>query len=338
MGDESEEPDFNHMMDKDEIPSVEHLSALDNITNQIKSIPTLISTAKIIDQATLQNFEAIQEMASEAVIQMAVQSKKMISRFDKIFVPIVEEALNELIRDAQALKSDLDETLRTVDSTMNKNWSEHAKKWSQIYSRWYDRKILTQKVLTKANERASHLIEKDIKVIKNYLGQTLSSLSKGSEEFIQLERRLYKATAEPLRHLVNLKKLPEKNLSIIQASEWISNLQHERENFFNQVLAKIDASVKEIVSNEINDDEKAQEIIEELAFIDQEMLQISEQLNSIPILDFNDVHFFKERLQSLVEHLKEFNLSTLPKSLRDRMNLIHFSAISILNQIKPFEK
>ena len=317
MGHKSEESDLKDVLnDEIKTASDEALPPIEKFSHQIQSVPKIISKAHAVDQVLLHYFHEIQQSANEVVDHLHEERKSILKKFDSYLLPIAKEVLDELIHHADELRQDLDHSLEEPTSTLKKDWISYAKKWVQLYAKWHDKKAITNKVLKLASERTSVLIEKDIKVIQDYQDQTLAGMSKESEEFIDLELRLNKATAEPLRNLVILKNQPHEQLTIKQASEWIENVHKMRTDYFEQVLHKIDSAVKEIVVREINSDhELVREVEDELSFIEQEMKHIDDLLTRIHRMDKEEIHYQKERIDSLLEHLQQYDFSHLPRDL-----------------------
>jgi hypothetical protein len=325
MSNKSEDSDLENINEEEAKEASESaLPAIERFYAQIQTFPKLISKAHVIDRTLLHHFHDIRHSASDVIEQLKKEKQSILKKFDSWLMPLAQEVLEELLEDADELKEDLDHSLDKLDSSIKKDWIEYAKKWTQLYARWHDRKGITKKVLKLAAERNSNLIEKDIKVIKDYQDQTLSSVPKGSEEFFNLEKRLFKATSEPLRHLVELKKgfSDKDDLSIKQASEWIANLQKQRESYFDMVLVKIDSAVKEVVSQDVSyDSDLFNELEGEIKFTEQEIKQIDEMLK-VPQIDKSELAFLKERVNCLIDHLEEYDLQNIPKELENRLNAI----------------
>ncbi len=302
------------------------LPAIERFYAQIQTFPKLIGKAHTIDKTLFHHFQEIRHSAVEVIDQLNQEKQKILRKFDSWLTPLAKEVLDDLMKDADDLKTDLEDSLEKLESSAHKDWIEYAKKWTQLYAKWHDRKGIKKKVLKLAAERNSRLIEKDIKVIKDYQDQALSSIPKESEEFFNLERRLVKATAEPLRNLVELKKLPfeKEELTIKQASEWIADLHNKRESYFDMVLLKIDSAAKDLVSLSVPviDRELYNELEGEINFIEHEIDQIKLIIPHLQHIDKDELIFLNERVDCLIDHLEDYDLTRMPKVLQNRLEKI----------------
>lgn len=298
--------------------------AIERFYSQIHSFPKLIGKADVIDKTLLRHFQEIRHSAVEVIDQLQLEKQTILKKFDSWLMPLAKEVLDDLLKDADALKTDLDESLEKLDSSIHKDWIEYAKKWAQLYAKWHDRKGITRKVIKLAEARTAHLIEKDIKIIKEYQEQRLSHVPKESDEFFNLERRLIKATADPLRNLVALKKPPstKEGLSIKQASDWIANFHKKRESFFDMVLVKIDAAAKDLVASTAIDQDLFNELQGEIKFIEHEIDQINPIIPHLQRIDKDELKFLNERVSCLIDHLEDYDLANLPKELQQRLDKI----------------
>lgn len=326
MANKSEDPDLeNNREEEFKSSSEDALPAIERFYDQIHTFPKLVSKAHVIDKTLLHHFQDIRHSAADVIEQLNKEKQAMLKKFDSWLMPLANEVLDSLLQDADELKLDLEHSLEKLDSSAKKDWIDYAKRWTQLYAKWHDRKGLTKKVLKLAAERNSRLIEKDIKVIKEYQDQTLQNVPKGSEEFYNLEKRLVKATSEPLRHLVELKKQfsEKEDLSIAQASEWVANIHKQRESFFDMVLVKIDSAVKEVVAPEVSyDGELFNELEGEIQFIEQEIKQINEIMLKLHRIDKAEQAFLKERVNGLIDHLEDYDLKNIPGELQKHLDVI----------------
>jgi hypothetical protein len=306
-----------------------HSISLEKFYSQMQSIPLLVQQAIVIDHVLANYFQDLAETAEKIIDHFNEERPKILVEFDSWLIPLANEVLENLLGDALALKKQLDETVKSLQKTAEMNWVQHSKCWEDLYEKWNDRKELNQKILTLLSEKTTLLIEKDIRVIKDYQIQTLSRVAEEGEEFRNLERRLIKATAEPLKHLLEIKAVISQNTSLKQASEWVAELQTERESCFDQVLMKIDAIVRDVVlSEEEIEGDDLKEFESEMHFVEVELKHIHDLIPKIHLKDEKEFYFTEARLEGLKDHLEQFSTKTLPRSLKARLEKL-FHAIDL---------
>ncbi|MCE2982687.1 MAG: hypothetical protein LW832_03875 [Parachlamydia sp.] len=289
--------------------------SLENFYSQIQSIPSLVQQAIIIDHVLTSYFTELKETSEKIVSHFSEEKKKLLAQFDPWLLPVVNEVLDELLNDAIRLNIELNETMACLKKTSEMDWDSHLKNWEQLYKKWYDRKELNKKILTLLSAKTNQLIEKDIKIIKDYQNQTLLKVAQSSSNMNQLERKLVKATAEPLKKLLELKVFIERDVSIKQASDWAAELQTKRESYFNQVLLKIDSIVREVVYlEEAMEGDHSRELEGEMKFVEGELSQILDQMG--------DEVEAKSRLNGLKEHLEQYSENSMPIELKNHLDAL----------------
>lgn len=290
---------------------------------QIRKMPELTAQAKVIDQVLLNRLQDLRGTASTVIEQFNDQKKMILQRFDHWIMPIAKEVLDGFLKDAEHLKEKLDDQLNHIEETTPEEWNDQAKGWAQFYARWQDRKGLVDKILEVVAHRTKHLIDKDIQVIQEYQTQSLSHLPKESEEFKNIEERLNHAIGEPLKQLKALRSHPLKHNSLQQASEWVADLQKKRENYFDQLLMKIDHVIKEVVKVEepVNWG-SFKEVEGELIFMERELDQINSDLSKVDLDDESEKQFIAARLEGLLDHIEDMDENSLPLPLRQRVQYL----------------
>ncbi len=299
---------------------VTDVTAIERLKDQIQSIPLLIHQALVIDQALSNHFKSLKNSANEVIAQFHEQKEDILAQFDSLLMPLAKEVLEALILDAEQLKMDLDNTLLSMQKMVDMDWEEHALSWVELYSKLNDRQELNQRILKLVSDRTSQLIDKDIRVIQDYQNQSLSRMSQEDDVFKNVENRLAKATEEPLKHLVELKRGIEETSSMKQASEWIAHLHRQRESCFDQVLMKIDLIVKDVVLIEEEFDiDLFKDLEEEMFFVEQELKHIHSLLPKLHKNDEKEFFFTEARLEGLKDHLEQFDNLSLPRIVRERL-------------------
>ncbi len=302
---------------------------------QIQEMPELMARAEAVDQILLRRFQDLRTSALTIITQLNAQKPTILGRFDLLLAPIAKDVLDRLLHDAEQLSYTLNDKIEQMQHNDPLDWKEYAKCWVQIYVTWNDRKALVDKVLELVSSRTSQLIDKDIQVIHDYQTQSLAHLSKESEAFRNLEMRLARATEGPLKQLFALREQPQQHNSLKQASEWVANLQEQRESYFDQLLMKIDLIVKDVVQIDHEDDLTSfSEQEAEIVFMERELHNVQTILPKIDKQQEEDVQFIAARLDSLLDHANELNQSDLPQMLRQRILTINNDCQVALNHLR----
>jgi hypothetical protein len=302
---------------------------------QMRKMPELTEQARAIDQVLLNRMQGLKVTASAIIDQFQAQKKVILQRFDQWMKPIAQDILDSFIQDAQSLKHKLDDKWDHLNQMTPEEWETEAKHWVQLYAKWNDRKELMKRILEVVAHRTTHLINKDLQVIHDYQAQSLSYLPHETKIFKDIEERLALATEEPLKQLMNLRIQAKEHTSLQQASEWIATLQERRENYFNQLLMKIDSIMKDVVNLEETKDWTAFiEVEGEVMFMEHELHHINQDLTHLHLVDESDKQFLLARLEGLVDHVEDLDKRSLPAPLRERMQALRKGVLSAISQIE----
>jgi hypothetical protein len=151
-----------------------------------------------------------------------------------------------------------------------------------------------------------------------------------------LQKRLSQVTEEPLKQLVALRTQTHEHTSLQQAAEWAATFHEQRESYFDQLLMRIDAAVKDIV--DINEKEESftdsSEDEGEIVFMERELESILLAIDLLPGASEADIVFTECRLENLLDHLEHINTTHFPRSHRIRVNLIKEQINQAFKQIK----
>jgi len=290
-------------------------------TSEVKEIKTssssrLADQAHLIDAVLSPRFMELKTGTLAIIDQIHQQKSKLLQRFDMWLMPMAKDVINQLLNDAEQLKSNLDQ-MEDPSQTIVSDWVEHAKTLSQLYHKWHNQTALTDQVLDLVAGRASAWIDKDIQVIQDYQNQSIAHLVNESQEFADIQERLSQATAEPLKQLLLLRQQPKNHRSLKQASEWLVGFQAQRESCFDQVLMKIDAVVHELVQAEdFHESGSFAEWEGEVVFMEREFQHLHNTLNQSS--HHKQEKFIQMGLENLLEHVDQL-VETLPKTLQARL-------------------
>ena len=301
----------------DNMPTpIEHFYA------RIKGMPQLLDQALAINHTLSFHFKQIQADAFHIVNHLDDEKEDFLKKFDIWLLPIAKEVWENLFHEAEELKSHLANGLENPEALGEMNWIDHAKAWAALCSHWQDKNELVQKVLLIASERATQLVDKDIKLVQDYQDQLIAQRTQETGEVLELEERLSHVTEDSLKQLHNLKEPPDLT-SIKHVSDWMANLYTKRATYFDHLLMKIDAYVKDMIHIEdVHDPMHFTEIEGEIKFMDYELNQINDLIPNLNKKNKEEVIFIEDRLRGIGEHLEQFDQKTLPGPLRQKFESI----------------
>lgn len=292
-----------------------------DLYTQICEFCELRKSATVVDGRLLNRLQVMKDTASLIIDQFQVQKEGILNRFDNWIYPIAQDVLDELLSDLQQLQIHLEHKINHLEKTTVEEWEMEAQSWAQFYANWNDRNALINKILEMVVDRTTNLINRDIKVVQDYQNQSLARLSQESDAFRNVEYRLSQAIEEPLKQLTELKAQAKEHISLQQASEWVASLQERRENYFDQLLMKIDHVMKDVIHHEeAKEWSNFAELEGEIVFMERELRHIKEDMGDMDEIDESDLQFMLGRLEGLLEHVLELEKHRLPFDLQLRMN------------------
>lgn len=294
-----------------------------------------LKSPEIISPLCAEVIQELESRASEIIDQFEAQKKNVAQYFDRWLIPVALDILDALLSDSQQLKECLQEKIDRADQVTAQEWEEEAREWARLYSRWNGGKAMTAGVLEAVVDKTTHLINKDIQVIRDYQTQSLSQLPQESEGFRNVEKRLERAIESPMKQLMSLRSEAEEHTSLEQALSWVANLQERREDYFDQLLMKIDLVMKDLVEIEedSNDWVTNLEMEWELVFMESELRNIEEHWVSGSFDKEENKEFLFERLKGLSEHMMELSVQRIPSRLHARIDEIEAAIVEILNRL-----
>lgn len=314
-------------------------AAIDHFYSQIRQIPSLDSEELHCTQLFIRQLESIQQSALDVIKTFEEQKTTIIRHYDFWLQPIAKEALEELVLRAEELNRQLSSTLES--KTKDIDWNKYLESWLEICEQWQSRKALSDRILALVSDRIAHSIDNDIKVLVDYQNHQIAGIDAEEEKRESLKNRLDQVTDEPLKQLRALRHQTHNHDSLLQAAQWMAAFQEKRESCFDQLLVKIDTAVKEIVDLTEKEDvvSYSSEDEGEIVFMEREFESILVAIDSLSGKCETDFLFTESRLESLLDHLDEINLTVIPHSLQRRVLHLKNEICFALDQLyKLFKK
>jgi hypothetical protein len=319
----------NEQHDK-KIEDLPHLpSSIKQFFFQLRLIAEKKSTPQFLDQVVI-----IRKKAEEVMLDLEKEKDQILGQFDRWLISTAKEVIEKIYNEAKRLKEVLNQSDRQIEEL---DWQNYTKEWAFVISKWVDRKKLVDNVLNLLSERSSQLIDKDIRLIQDYQNQSIAHLPEGSEDLANMQERLIHVIEEPMKQLFALKNQCLQHSSLRQASEWIIKFHQQRENYFDQLLMKIDTAVKEIVQIDDQLEEKYPAFFSEdegeVAFMENEVDNLKPLIEELESHQKNEVTFIKTRLNEILEHANQLKIQRMPKNLKERIEELKQSAHQLLSSL-----
>lgn len=340
--DERANQDFERIVSSDVFDSAEQNldgieleeDVIEHFYDQIKKISSLMEQSETIDQPLNRQLQAVGHIALQIIYRFHAQKSTLIKQYDFWLQPVAKEVLDGLISHAEKLKQQL--AHRPLDAEEDIDWEEYIQSWEEICHHWRNRKALSDRILAVVSERVVHCIDKDLKMIEDYQNHQLASVNTGQNKRNDLQERLSQVTEEPLKQLIALRTQTHAHTSLQQAAEWVATFHEQRESYFDQLLMRIDTAVKDIV--DINEKEEtfseSAEDEGEIVFMERELESILLAIDLLPGTSETDLLFTECRLENLLDHLEQIDITHFSRSNHIRVNLIKEQIHQAFKQIK----
>jgi hypothetical protein len=182
-------------------PLIEQFCAL------LKQLPSSIAgTIEVED--LLEQCQVIQRNALIISAHLDQKKEEIAQSFDARLLPLAKDILADIYKEKEELKRELEDHLKDKISVLSHDWESHAQEWNRLYMKLFNKKEMIHLIIKMISERTNQLIDKDLKVIKEYQLQSLAQLSSETSDFVRLQDKLSKAIESPLKSLMQLKRKP----------------------------------------------------------------------------------------------------------------------------------
>ena len=282
-----------------------------------------------IQPQSFSEYSLVQSKANDLLSLFKQRGDSIIQELHEEIRLKAEELLKELYQQALLLKEQLDLACDKRLSNKPVDWSEIAKSWARLGSKWVDSEKLKELIIKSVMDQTKHLIDRDLKVIRDYQQQSINPLSDDPSIISNLENRLNIATQEALQQFVALKNQPS-DLNPEAASTWIKNIHAQRQIYFDKILLKIDGVIKELeIDRNIHDPISVYEISSELTFMEQELKYFAQEVTKHGI-DLSG-------LKDLSEDLYALEARGIPQEIHSRFLELKMQLESVLQAYQDRE-
>ena len=249
-----------------------------------------------------------------------------------------EAVLNPLLREYGKIKRDFvkenDEDKTLVIRSYNE-WVEKAKLWASLSAKPVDREEIIQAVIKHTKLVSDLLVDRDLKMLNEYLLLELNIPEFDQEELKNLTERLELELNPSIEALKKLKDSAPGDLKDLQ--NWKSKIADLRSKHYNQALQIIDTITSSLVIPSKGDDnlDHLKEVFASVAYLEEE---VPEFLIEIQQMDKSNLLDRQEKIahcRELVEEVHKIigDLRLTPE-LGDRIHKLSQQMELILLEIK----
>lgn len=269
----------------------------------------------------------LQESAQSILTKLKDLKENIKNELDEGLLNSFEAVINPLIREFTQIEKkieiqsgDLKQTTSVLKSYAD--WISKAKAWVSLSSKPDKRKIIAA-VIERSLGISDELIDRDLKMLNDYKLHEVYNLGLDFEE---IKAALSRLDIELQPHIDGLLKLKHKkpmDMELCHLSEWKARLDEDRAHYYHAGLYCIDFIIKEIAPHNFHDmdEEPLKEIYKKVNSLEEELPIFLGHL-----VDLNDLvkrQLLESQLAYLEEEVHKVNQDLrLTPELVERVNYI----------------
>ena len=238
-----------------------------------------------------------------------------------------ETVINPLIREFTQIEKKITDSL-DPDQNLIKNYEEwivKAKMWVSLCSKPSDRIGIIEAVIEHYLNISDDIIDRDLKTLNDYKQHELYNLGLDFEEIKAASQRLDNELALYVNALLDLKHKKPQDLELHHLTQWKEKLDEDRANLYHIALHTIDEIIKDIspLSLTSHDNEPLGDLHQRLIYVEDEMPIFLGHLNRVDLRDDVKRQLLDNQLAFLEEEIHKINQDLrLPPDLTERVDLI----------------
>lgn len=269
----------------------------------------------------------IQEMrqtADSVVLQLQYIRKELKDQVDDELFFYVEGVIVPMLREVsrieRSMKADQDNLQQAQAFKRYNEWIDKAKLWVHFTASKQSKEAITRFVIKQTIKEFLDLIDRDLRLIDDYRTQAIESLQLPSSErevFIQRLDNILKPYCQALNLL---KKEPEKDILLIELSQWKIAIDKRRDRFLQHILQIIDNLVNDLQPDtSFEQYSHILDILEQVEFLERSIPQTVENIKKHSNL-FDTQTLLAQLLAEEEEVHKLYTDLRLPQDLADRLD------------------
>lgn len=271
----------------------------------------------------------LQKTASEVLDQLKKIKEELRHQVDKDLFSIVESVVNPMIRDVNRLQKSVENHNGTVSQQATafkkySEWIDKAKLWVQVCSKNSDKETITKAIVKLTINEFLEVIDRDLQVIEDYMDHMIDNLELDAQEKLYLIEKLQRKIDPYIKNLKALKVFSD-DIALRQISKWKAKVDKHREKYFDGALHTIDKVIHEMNPASASEEqhEHLVEILTHLAYLEEEIPQIHQEIETIDLSDDFQHKMMEVRIAALQKELHHLNLDLrLTPELIDRIQTL----------------
>lgn len=263
---------------------VEESSLMNRLVEKINSAIKRVPLKPDSERQLVGRIIELNQSASEVLNSLKMIKNDLKKDVDKDLYPFIEAVMKPMIRDVVRIQNCLhdDNAIYKQAEAFKRysEWVDRAKLWVSLCSAKKDKEAIIAAVIQHTIDDFSNIIERDKRLIEDYLDHVLEYIPLGEEDRKEiLSKQIRNALKPYLKSLVDLKKSP-KNLCLETLNEWKENSDKRRDRYYNAALQVVDNFVSDSIPIGSQQYEPANLIglLEQLDFLEGEISVLCERV------------------------------------------------------------
>jgi hypothetical protein len=238
-----------------------------------------------------------------------------------------ETVINPLIREFSQIDKKLTDSTDS-DHIVIKNYEEwivKAKMWVSLCSKPSDRISIIEAVIEHYLHISDDIIDRDLKTLNDYKQYELYNLGLDFEEIKAASQRLDSQLETYVQALLDLKHKKPQDLELHHLTLWKAKLDEDRANLYHTALHTIDEIIREIAPNSMTSQDlpPLDDLHKRLLYVEDEMPIFLGHLSRVDLRDDVKRQLLESQLAFLEDEIHKINQDLrLPPDLIDRVDLI----------------
>lgn len=225
----------------------------------------------------------LNQSASDVLNSLKAIKSDLKKDVDKDLFPFIEAVMEPMIRDVMRIQNTLhdDNAIYKQAEAFKRysEWVDRAKLWVSLCTAKKDKETIVAAVIQHTIDDFSNIIERDKRLIEDYLDHVLEYIPIEEEDRKELLSKHIRYSLKPyFASLINLKK-PPKKLSLETLNTWKDNADKRRDRYYNAALQVIDNLVNDITprASAQYEHDNLIGLLEQLDFLESEISVLCER-------------------------------------------------------------
>ncbi len=248
-----------------------------------------------------------------------------------------ETVINPLIREFSQIERKLSNSLEGDHEAIRnyEEWILKAKMWVSLSSKPSDRISIIEAVIEHYLSISDEIIDRDLKTLNDYKQHELYNLGLDFDEIKVASKRLDDELAPCISSLLELKHKKPQNLELQHLAQWKEKLDEDRAHLYHQALFIIDEIIQDIAPSSIttHDHEPLTDLHHRLLYVEDEVPIFLGHLHRVDLRDDVKRQLLENQLAFLEDEIHKINQDLrLPPELTDRVDAL----IKLLEEARLF--